>query len=411
MSLFGKPKDEDLRILSEKEIQKRLYGAFHQEDGSEAGQEDNEETVDLKSVEVTPAGMVQSDLFELGKKNDNEAEKQSSEEEVLQKEEETSFSEASSVGESELDAFNQSSQVTEFEQLNEFNDLDLNEEKSFTSELQEKEIEEKEPEEDLSKEVFSVKEEEEAFFIQKTKTEAFSKISTSDGPIINDDLESLVSPKKPTVKLTPIFLSLGQAILKVKESIKNIWTLIFKSFLSFLVVLGQQAPHLSRRFPTKVVLLSLAIIGTALLIFSLWNSNSQKNELNSDVVKSVVSVSKPSSSVVKKEKDVKVTSSRAVSSSNSRAATPPPFVAKKYFSIQVCVAQTREGAEKVIKNLNLSGLKAFVDPTLNRRGSEIFRVMIGKYESYKVSKQDLQKFKQMSAMEPYQDSFIRNLIP
>ena len=82
---------------------------------------------------------------------------------------------------------------------------------------------------------------------------------------------------------------------------------------------------------------------------------------------------------------------------------------KKYFSIQVCVAQSQDGAATIVRKLRGGGLPAFYDSSTSKRGAKIFKIMLGKFDNFQAAKQQLEAFKKAKVMEPYQDSFIRNL--
>ncbi|MBI4398267.1 MAG: SPOR domain-containing protein [Candidatus Omnitrophica bacterium] len=65
MPLFRKSKEEGLKPLSEKEIQERLYGFFHHErvvQISGVPKKSPHKSLDLKSIDVTPAGITQHEL-------------------------------------------------------------------------------------------------------------------------------------------------------------------------------------------------------------------------------------------------------------------------------------------------------------------------------------------------------------
>jgi len=418
MSAFDKPnnKKDNIKILSEKEIQEKLYGFYHHDESEEPEEESSEEKekiADLKSVEVTPAGMVQQDFLNTSSQ-ETPAEETSTEDTPTTGNEEV-------LNEEELNSFPENFEVSIDDELNLepvreeiFNDPDIEEAT-------------KQPEQTQAIENSEISETPEAPYKQVSQPEpvvyptpkiknqisanqdVFSKLIPSTEPVVEKVVKKKLKPrKKKKNQIEELKKKVEPIVVKAIDVFKVVFSVVSKGVTGFFYKLGQSRVEF-RRIPTKAILITLAGIGTLLLVINLWQTSKQDSgeitsskkivaERSTVITTSSGASSKPKAPV-KKQQSVK---------RESKSVIAP---IKKYFSIQICVAQTEEGANKVVQNLKQEKLKAFVDPTLNQRGKEIYRVMIGKYENFKESKSDLARYKNLSVMEPYQDSFIRNLKP
>lgn len=343
MPLFRKEKQEGLKPLSEKDIQERLYGFFHQERGVPVGSERKAaRTVDLKSVEVTPAGMTQSEMFQSN---------------------------------------------------------------SGTQSLTQEEIEREWTD--------SPKEPKGNSFERQATADPVQKVRSSTLASVSNDVE-----KKPVRKYTRKSRKEKRGTLLSQENWERIaagtlWILksvaaVLGTIFSKIIIWLAESRGESRKLPTKFILVSFAILGTGIIFFNLWSSSMKPNGAGA------LTAAGDANQAVSQEarSSEKVSTQPAVSPvSGSGTVTQELTLSKKYFSIQVCVAQSENGAQGVVRRLSESGLPAFLDPGTSRRGGKLYRVMVGKFEDFKEAKAKLETFKKKSVMEPYQDSFIRNLSP
>ncbi|MBI4970963.1 MAG: SPOR domain-containing protein [Candidatus Omnitrophica bacterium] len=342
MPLFRKPKEENLKSLSEKDIQQRLYGFFHQDRAVQVAppptKKSPKSTVDLRSVEVTPAGIIQTDLFR--------------------------------------------SQDSTTRSL-------IDEDKKENVMVSEKYFEAKRP-------VFSPEIEASSDVEELVKKTSSTVRKTTTRKTKKDKKRS------DTFKKISIFVLEG-----LVTGSKTLFLWVSRGFSSFVLWLSESRGSESRRVPAKFILVSLAVIGTGLIFFNVWSTRMKQHSgsasnhavrhaLPKSVATRIVPVSSDALSKPQEMELIVPTQQAAV-------------VEKKYFSIQVCVAQSSEGAATIVRKLRAGGLPAFYDAGSGKRGSRIYKIMLGKFETFQSAKQQLEAFKKTRVMEPYQDSFIRNL--
>jgi len=356
MPLFRKPKEEGLKPLSEKDIQQRLYGFFHQERSIQAvnpGRKVNK-SMDLRSVEVTPAGIIQSDLF----RSENHAP-------TLNEENVNAPSTRELIGaEQRLSGPRIYERERGTSTRNNGSDFRADEDNADVEGISDSQV------------------------------------------IIKKSIRKPARKAKKEKKRFDAIKNFSNLVFeKLIISSKFVFAGISHAFSAFVLWLGESRGE-SRRIPAKFVLISLAAIGTGLIFFNLWTSH-LKTATIMEVPVSDSSSEKNSPKNRTATKVVYVTSD--VVSKAQNPEVPSAVVPKKYFSIQVCVAQSQQGASNIVRKLKAVGLPAFYDVGSSKRGGKIYKIMLGKFETYQSARTQLDSYRKIKVMEPYQDSFIRNL--
>ncbi|GEM_PF-3349491 len=345
MPLFRKSKEEGLKPLSEKDIQERLYGFFHQERTPQISQPVKKtvhRTVDLKSVEVTPAGIIQTELFR--------SETQTAVEEKKEAVSRQDFRRA--VIE------NEESEVMS-------NDPD------------------EEQEQTVSQSTASVKK-----TVKKTARKS----------------------KKDKKREEAIRKFSALALEKTIVALKFFFAWTGRLFSALVIWLGESRGE-SKRVPAKFILISLAVIGTGLIFFNVWSSQIKQNSgaINqtpvNQSVNPILNQGIANQQVITKVVPV----SGDVLSRPTAEQVPSAAPAKKFFTIQVCTTPGLQGASNVLKRLQTGGLPAFYESGVNKKGSRVYHVMVGKFDNYQTAKAQLEAIKKSKVMEAYPDSYIRNI--
>jgi cell division septation protein DedD len=110
-----------------------------------------------------------------------------------------------------------------------------------------------------------------------------------------------------------------------------------------------------------------------------------------------------SSEVVKSSESSTDTAHETVS-----AATEPAS-ANKVFVVQVATYVNEDDARQVVDRFHRASFAAFVKVQRRAEGKHFYSVFLGPYESFRKAQEDLAKFKKNEVSKPFQDAFIRSV--
>ena len=415
-------KDDDLPILSESGIHKKLYGEFDNKDRTvedEVHQLDSEELLELEldsdSEEEEPES-TQSDLFDGG----TEEAEEDGEEESLEEDEED-LDEENVLGKDEDE---EESEKEDDEEEEEISDDSLEKEDIVDENEEENEGEEEEetPEKSLEESEDTADEnEEKSDLFQAAESSSEDMEETKAKYISLSEFESKDEKEHSEAVINKISKA-NIFVRGINALLKGIWTAVKVSFriigkcLYFLLGLVDPKRPQARRF----FYWAAGIAVVVLLFFGVNALNLQRESaIKSKVEPRDIRQSLPT---IEEEKNVIIEEAILdASMSEPEVIVPvvvdpekikqaPRLVAPEgRYVIQVAIYNIETDAKRVTDSLINDGISAFYKGVERTNGRTRYYVYVGRYLNNSEAKKGLVEFQKKESARPFQDAFIKIL--
>jgi len=222
-------------------------------------------------------------------------------------------------------------------------------------------------------------------------------------------------PKLPVGK---VLAGLGMALGTFLGSVTNAFFYIGK-----LIDFRREGVRTGLAWGSGVVLLVLllaAIHGLnskrEVAMKSAVNKSAVKSEVQkkADKLKAVAAESVTAKDAVKtaiKEETPLSAVTDITESETKEPVTAKESISQGRFVIQVATYVIKDDAERLLGDMQKIGLNSFVKTQARSSGKTYYSVLIGRFENFQQAQQELAKFKKMDISRSFKDAFIRTINP
>ncbi|MDD5084534.1 MAG: SPOR domain-containing protein [Candidatus Omnitrophica bacterium] len=171
--------------------------------------------------------------------------------------------------------------------------------------------------------------------------------------------------------------------------------------VKFFGILGNVARRL-KGLPINYILLIAGSVAGFVIVFNVVSNIALKRDVELGVPLEKKAENSLSSQVVKGV-------SKPGKAESQPQASKQPVSVKGRYTVQICVYQNEDGAKLLVKDLCGKKLIAFYDSFVIRQGRKMFRVCVGRYDTFQEAEKALQVFRGDPRLKDFKDSFVHSV--